>query len=362
MHGTARLDLEGEAEEVNALLNDLRQNGLGELYEFFGVGATDEVLSEPDNPSDDADAGSDPTNPDDTENPIPAPVITKFKYWMNSLQVPGPVSPDSLAFDLNMNGIKDNRLGQLFMSLNSSEIMLNLQSFQDEAYSSAKIIYLITLKTTDPNLMTDDAAEITIFAGNIPEGQSNLSINQAVPPATIKGHLTPGHFTSDNLFNLNIPPTSFNLQLSFAHSGILVSFPIQAVRLECDLTPSGISNAKLGGAVKSVDFHESVIPQLAIAFTSEMNWNPFSITGQSLKIMFDTGGCVNPNGKFSAANDMVIDPCEIEKNDWLKSATAPDIVLYDSNGIYAPEQINGIPDSISFGVGFTANQAEFQTD
>ena len=61
---------------------------------------------------------------------------------------------------------------------------------------------------------------------------------------------------------------------------------------------------------------------------------------------------------FDANTDGTITAKELRTNALIMSLLAPDLDLFDSAGIYNP-RVDGVNDSLSFGVGFTAVGAVF---
>ena len=78
-----------------------------------------------------------------------------------------------------------------------------------------------------------------------------------------------------------------------------------------------------------------------------------SVAG-TIKSLFDTGGCNNPDGTAAVKGDGRISPCELSQNPLIKSPLAPDVRLLNEAGKYDPLPDGAQKDSLSLGFGFTA--------
>ena len=87
--------------------------------------------------------------------------------------------------------------------------------------------------------------------------------------------------------------------------------------------------------------------------------NPASAPAQTVRKLFDVGGCTNPNGTVAQAGDGVIDVCELLTSPLLKTLLQPDVQIFDAQGKYAPNPLGGNADSMSIGLGFSARAASY---
>jgi hypothetical protein len=78
--------------------------------------------------------------------------------------------------------------------------------------------------------------------------------------------------------------------------------------------------------------------------------------GATVLGLFDTG-CDG-----LGANDGVIAACEVSNSALFGSLLAPDVDIYAEDGAYAPDPLNAGKDSLSFGMRFTAANAQVPLD
>lgn len=133
-------------------------------------------------------------------------------------------------------------------------------------------------------------------------------------------------------------------------SPILVN--LVGARVEADITATNLSIGRLGGGITEAEIDNVLIPGLADGMNGFIAddcpggvCSPGS-DGEQLLLLFDSD------------SDGTITADELRTNALIMSLLAPDIDLFDSAGNYNPRG-DGIKDSLSFGVGFTAVGAVF---
>lgn len=122
------------------------------------------------------------------------------------------------------------------------------------------------------------------------------------------------------------------------------------------INPSGIRlvGGALNGSLSGRTVLDDFVPSLANVFTLYIATNPDSETSRTIKSLFDTGGCDNPDGTAAVKGDGRINPCELSENPLIKSLLAPDVRLRNAAGNYDPLPNDSQKDSLSLGFGFTA--------
>ena len=99
---------------------------------------------------------------------------------------------------------------------------------------------------------------------------------------------------------------------------------------------------------------QNLVPSLATTLTALIAADPASSRSRQIAAIFDTGGCINPNGTPARAGDGIIDICEVSDNPLIASLLAPDLQMRDAAGRYAPVPGGTARDSLSLGLGFSA--------
>jgi hypothetical protein len=138
--------------------------------------------------------------------------------------------------------------------------------------------------------------------------------------------------------------------------GLPARLTVQWPRFAFGINPSGTRlvggehNGSLSGRTVLDDF----VPRLANVFTLYIATNPDSETSRTIKSLFDTGGCHDPDGTPAVKGDGRINRCELSQNPLIKSLLAPDVRLRNEAGKYDPLPDGAQKDSLSLGFGFTA--------
>ena len=297
-------------------------------------------------------------------------VVNKFLLPTTS----DPASSESYAYDLNGDGVGDNKFGALMSLLNGS-LQYQGQTLQTtmDAAVTTKGTVLLLLRVQADSLATSECGELT----------TGLAATQANPVVSGGGTFTlastpttlPATITSAALQTPSPVTASAGLQvrmkLPLGYDGSTVEFAIDAAHVEgnVDVANQRFLSGKLNGAIRYSEFKQKILPALASAFTQLLADPSASTTTQAaVKSLLDKG-CTT--GEL--AGDSVISVCELTGGA-LKSALLPDLDLYSdtsrddalnvvgSYGTYAPKAsaANALEnDSVSIGMGLTAASALF---
>jgi len=266
-------------------------------------------------------------------------------FLLSTLQL--PVQPHDFGDDLDGDGRVDNRLGALISALRDSG--LQLQAAVDQTVREGAALVLFTLITERPELTVEQRADVAIVRA--------LGTGEAEPfatPVTLSGSLAGSRFTSDSPApGSDLITWSFELPLG---PGLPAQLPVQWPRVEFTIDPTGtgLGKGRLTGSLAGPSALASLVPNLAAAFTLVISTSPDSQTARAIKLLFDTGGCVNPDGTSAAAGNGRIDPCELTQSPLIRNLLAPDVQLRDAAGHYHPVPSGPQQDSLSLGFGFTA--------
>ena len=342
--GDVIVELQGDADTVRAAFAALKADGLGALGPFLGLGVT--VTTK---------AGA-PTVVPGIAAPQTTPLTTpsaSFQFVFDSIRL--PTNSKKFASDINGDGRPDNVFANMIVALQSQQF--DLQGAIDAQMKSGSPIVLLTLATEFATPASDQRATVTLFAGiPVKPADRRYTIDGRVAPVTVEGRIVAGRFVSDDprtggaLVQRDIP-------VPFA-PGMGADLPIQGLQLAFDVAANGstIPEGQLTGSLKQADVHNYLLPAFAAVMNDMLQKDPKSPVGK----LFDTGGTFNPDGSAAQAGDGMIGISELLTNPLLSTLLAPDVQIWDVTGEkYAPNPLGGNPDSLSFGIGFSAIAASY---
>jgi hypothetical protein len=267
-----------------------------------------------------------------------------YEFLLSSLKL--PVLSRDYAFDLDGNGRVDNQLGQVISAMLQQG--LDMQATVDKAVSDGKVLILFTVIAQQP-LTVDQPADLRVVRAPGTGAGDKLAV-----PVTLPGRLQAGRFAPDAP-----PPNSdlvtWVLELPLG-PGLPARLTVQWPRFAFGINPSGtrLVDGGLNGSLSGRTVLDDFVPSLADIFTLYIATNPDSETSRTIKSLFDTGGCNNPDGTAAVRGDGRISPCELSENSLIKSLLAPDVRLRNAAGKYEPLPDAAQKDSLSIGFGFTA--------
>ncbi len=266
-----------------------------------------------------------------------------------ALAIPPTTSSEVLAaaIDLNGDGIADNQFAQVLIALGS----LNLDF--SAPVTSGQVVYLMRVTSADATFQNDAAALGEWIVGQptapLPpdfSGGGSFQIAPGVAPGRFTAPLAAGAFVSANPVT-TVAPVEVPFELRLGENLII---PLNGARLAFTVTPGGLTNGQLNGSIREEDVQAIIIPGFAIYLNQVVAaGGPDAMT---VLAIFDTG-C---NGV--GANDGMIAVCEVANNSLITSLLVPDVDIYAPDGSYAPNPANTDPDSLSFGLRFSAANAQ----
>jgi len=310
----------------------------------------------PDNTPDAADNTPDAAIPDATPptDGFVDPTGDHTQFVANTIDVPTSASEaNALGLDIDGDPMMrpDNALGQILATLTS--MGADPQATIDAFVADGELLEVFDVQATD--LVSASDVGVRGFVANDGDVPANPADNFSgsemfvIEPGTptdslLYGDITGGHLSAGGgTFPLKL--------LVFAGtSPILVN--LVGARVEANITATNLSVGRLGGGITEAEIDNIVIPGLAEALNG---------------IVADDcpGGVCPPGGNgaqilllFDANSDGTITAEELRTNALIMSLLAPDVDLFDSAGNYNP-RVDGVKDSLSFGVGFTAVGAVF---
>ncbi|MFH1130783.1 MAG: hypothetical protein V1754_05570 [Pseudomonadota bacterium] len=248
---------------------------------------------------------------------------------MNSITL--PTNGSQFARDLDGNGTVENKFGAIFGAI--SGVGLNLQEQLDFALEMGSVLMLIELLGTS---IVNDLNSVAQYhlgedidqnaTDNFSGYEEFLLALDSPPGITLPGIITNGKFVGG--------PGTVLAALPLLSGEAPVVLTLQKAFLEADVSPAGMANGIIAGAITETELDTELLPALANLLTSvivDPNGDPGLIG--LVKGLFD----INPSDGTITAN-------ELKNNPLVKLLFKPDV---DTNG-------DGVVDALSAGIGFTS--------
>ena len=294
------------------------------------------------------------------------PAGTDHTYVISELKVPTSANEATqLGLDIDGNGQPDNALGGLLAAL-AGQADLDLNGTVNDQVVSGGIVLLANLKATA--LTEATGVGLHVYLGDadsatptpcpspdsMPEdcglhllgdGMFDVSMDYG---AKVVGNVVGGSFTGG--------PGNITIELALAE-GASVPINLIGARATSGVTESGLTAGKIGGALRDSDVQDELIPAVADLIASLLESSnctgnpdeccPADSTGEQVLSFFDDNGDCEVTAEELAANSLI-------------SSTIgnPDLDLFDEGGEFNPRQ-DGVKDSLSLGIGFTAVAGDF---
>ena len=245
-----------------------------------------------------------------------------------------PKGPNDFARDIDGDGVQDNKLGQIADAIDKAAPGMSwttqLQSYMADSISRGTYLALMQILGKTTALDTQPAARIKIDLGNDPDnnpadnfsGSEELGLNPSSPGDTLDGSISGGKLTAG--------PGEVNIPFVVG-GGQLLLVPFKQAVLTGAVSPAGIANGQLSGAVTKQDMDSKLLPAFAAYFT------------ESLKTMTDAANKAMLQKLFDPDADGTVTAAEL-KGSIVGIALQPDV---DTTG-------DGIKDAISGGFGFSS--------
>lgn len=295
----------------------------------------------------------------------PAGLHTQFV--VNALTVPqSAAEATAVALDLDGDNRPDNALGGLLGAL-VTQANLDLQTGIDEQLDDATFTTLVSMKAT--SLANANGAGAYIFFGENPmpvactdvldpltcgkhlEGGASFDISAASPTpaeASIGGIIAGGSFSGG--------PGTISIELPLG-DGAPLRLNLIASHLEVDATATGLTAGKLSGAITNDDVINDLMPAVQVLVQD--------IIDEDCTPVGDDCGCVADSTAITVLNFFDTDgSCDVPLQELMDNSLVgatilnPDLDLLDETGAYNPG-VDGVDDSLSIGIGFTAVPATF---
>lgn len=289
---------------------------------------------------------------DDGGGGADAPPVTgdTTQYVMNALTLPTSATADSLSFDLDgVEDTSDNALGDVIGLLGTFNF--DLQPSVTSSIDAGTVVIL--------NELTAEAfagtARWQVFLGEATaappafDGSDTFTKDASGPTnAILDGSITGGNFDGG--------PGNVSLSLALVDGQPPLNVDLVGARITAGVSASGATNGILGGAITEDDVRTEIVPAIANVMTGYMladctceGAGPPACTADSNGETLDS--------QFNTTSDCSITAEELLANTIVQQAIAPDVDMF--NGATFGPGMDGEPDSLSLGVGFTAVGASF---
>lgn len=283
-------------------------------------------------------------------------------YVIDSIQLPtNSTEEQQLGLDIDGDHEVDNALGTVISLLGSNGNDPN--AAVTTGIDEGEIIHLANLQTRG----LDDAEDVGLFIwdGANPAPPACLDSSDTV----CRRHFTgTGSFdvTSDDPGNAMIFGDMASGHYSGSSGVIFLSVPLLVgdepltlkvigAHAEVDVTDTGMTGGRLGGAVPDSYIQSDVLPQIAETMADVIARDCFGTHPNCCTA--DTDGQTVTN-LFDSDMDCMVTLQELYDSSLLDVVLAPDVDLLDEEGL---DGSDGEDDSVSLGVGFTAVRAIYET-
>jgi hypothetical protein len=295
-------------------------------------------------------------------------------FVVDSLLVPATSAEAVTVYGLDIDGKEndadrgvDNALGRTFATLNSM-LGIDIGASVSAGVDNGSILLLASLSASD--LVEVDGAEMRMYLGANPtpaacdgpddetcrnhlDGAASFEISPDSPTDTaFPGSIENGSFrmsADDQPARLILPFPSLDGSAPIAVELVGARVSVGAV------SETGLADGILGGAIPLEDFEQVILPSfhqgLAAAVTADCTGTaPDCCTpesaGESVVDLFDADG------------DCAVSFEEFRNNFLISLLVNPDVDLFDESGAYSPNS-DGVLDSLSLGLGFSATTGDF---
>jgi hypothetical protein len=322
----------------------------GDTFDAASTDATSYDATPPDASPPDATPDPTCTGPFD-------PGANHTQYVADSITVP---TTASLANQLGINldaddqGRPDNALGQILSAL-SSQGNLDFQVAVDTLVDGGDLLYMFDV---DAVSLVDEANATVLHVlgedcdfnpSNNFSGDEPFTVADPSNESALTGTIGSGA--------LDIGPGEMTLRM-VVFTADPIDLPLIGARIHGTIDANGIMTGKIGGAILESEVENTLIPGLADSMQAVidvdcMGTSPTcctdGTTGQTYVDLFDEN------------SDCMVTAMELRDSSLISSLFAPDVDLLDStNGDIFDPRVDGIKDSLSLGIGFTAVGAQFE--
>jgi hypothetical protein len=266
---------------------------------------------------------------------------TYYHYATSQLKVGTSANEaNSFAFDLDGVAGKDNSLGGVLAGLNS-QLMIDMAI--QAALTDGDFVILHSLRADD--LTTDSTASWQIFLGDPQaapkyDGTGTFTVASNSPTtAKLSGAIAAGKYLGG--------PGSVTLSLSLIPGEAPLQIQINAARIEANVSATGCTSGRIGGAIKADTLSTQVVPLLASQLDARIaadagcreDINMCEASNKLILDFFDT-----------SPKDRMITRTELEANPLVMAILMADVDVLNAAGQAGTD---GTKESVSIALGFT---------
>jgi len=279
------------------------------------------------------------------------PAGTHFAYVVDGITLPGSQSEAiEFGFDLDRDSQErpDNALGQILsIILQFSNYNELVQGEIDERLANGELIHLFDVQAV--SLRDAGGVGLLPFLGSDPDGDPSDNW----PGPELYETTTEGAVAAGAIVDGTLHATRGRLPLTFALPNVAqpMVLELHAAEVRGTITDSGISGT-IGGAIREADIDRVLVPMLHVALQAMVD----DTCPDGVCVVGSIGEDVLHY--FDADRDGAVTEQEVRENSLITSLLSADVDLYDADGYYDPGA-DGVKDSMSFAVAFTAVAAEF---
>ncbi|MCG8416722.1 MAG: hypothetical protein MJE77_02110 [Proteobacteria bacterium] len=319
-----------------------------------------------------AACGSDSTDdpPGCTKADIAA-VTELHKFVVNGVKIPANIQQAgqlALNIDSDADNTKDNQLGEVIgaiAGLVGSSIDFNETA--GEALNEGSIILLAEVKATS---LTEGCGSVNVYLGKDPtpapcenaqdttcgrhlDGNGTFVIDDSVSADTeVVGTVNNSRF----LLTKNDEPGSVSIQLDLG-DGQPITLNLSGARIEIPtLATTGITDGLLGGAITKEHLDETIIPAIH-GFVEEAVKDDCTAPPNCTCTLSSPGALILDTFDLKP-KDCVVTQEELTTHELIETVLKSDVDLFDAKGVFNPND-DGVVDSLSLGIGFSATTASF---
>ena len=270
--------------------------------------------------------------------------VKEYGYVTTTLALPASnPEADDYARDIDGDGDRDNRLGQLFAAF--AQQGGDLRAALDAAIDRGDLLMLHSLRT--PSLeKTEKASWQVLYAEPTEEpdfsGSGSFTVASTGPsskrlPAKIKD----GH--------VKTAAGSIPLQLDLGNG--IFALTLKKGKVFADCSKPSCSSGRINGAITAAQVDTRLIPELAELYSAIVAQD---CPGPGPQSCADGSMGKSIQNLFDEDDDLVITEDELRESSLIQAVLAPDLDLVKANG--NPGQ-DGVEDALSAGLGFEAVRA-----
>ena len=305
-----------------------------------------------------------PGAPDAMPRPDAAPKLPvgdHHPYAIDALSIPTTAAEgQALGLDVDGDGDVDNQLGAIVALLSSNGADIN--ATVTEQIDRGELIHLADLQVQDLDNAESSALYVWTGANPQPEpclgatdtvcrqhllGNGSFDVTATAPAeAMIFGDVVTWHYSGSR--------GTVTIEIPLFISDAALTLQMIDARAEVDLSESQLTDGRLAGAVTDEYIQAEVLPQL-VTVLGVLVAEDCTGTAPDCCIAGTDGETVL--GYFDTDDSCTVSLAELQDSILLDSVLAPDVDLLDEEGLSGSD---GVLDSVSLGVGFTAVRASYE--